>query len=201
MKILALELSAPQGSIAWHEGESVRADVSFANDRQDSGAFFENLGAFLDRFGNPERIVVGLGPGSYAGTRIAIATATGLAAATGASLCGLPSICAMATEADEYGVIGDARRQTFFCAHVRARECVDGPHLMSEEELREKLKTCAWPVLTTAPLAAFPEAKVVQPEARILAGIVPAMTAPLEPIYLRAPHITQPKAGRAPVAS
>lgn len=200
MKILALELSAPQGSIAWREDDGVRADVSFANDRQHSGAFFENVRAFLGRFGNPERIVVGLGPGSYAGTRIAIATATGLAAATGASLCGLPSICAMPTEADEYGVIGDARRQTFFWAHVRARECIDGPQLLSEDELREKLKTCAWPVLTTEVLAAFPEATVVQPSARVLADIEPATSAPLEPIYLRAPHITQSKGGRAPHA-
>ena len=42
-----------------------------------------------------EKIVVGLGPGSYSGVRQAIAVATGLSLATGAALAGLPSTLAL----------------------------------------------------------------------------------------------------------
>jgi tRNA A37 threonylcarbamoyladenosine modification protein TsaB len=81
MKILALELSSSIGSIAWIDDAADPFSTTFANDRKHSGLFFENLERCLLRFGNPELIVVGLGPGSYAGTRIAIATAIGLEAA------------------------------------------------------------------------------------------------------------------------
>ena len=135
MKILALELSSGQGSIAWVEDDRDLFVSEFANDRKHSGLFFENLQRSIAQFGKADRIVVGLGPGSYAGTRIAIATAMGLQAATCAELIGLPSLCAMPTEETEYAVIGDARRQSFFFARVLGRCCVEGPVLCTQEEL------------------------------------------------------------------
>lgn len=199
MKILALELSAPEGSVAWLDTVSgQRADANFPSNRKNSGAFFEQLRTFLERWGNPQRIGVGLGPGSYAGTRIALAAASGLAAASDAQLCGLPSVCAMATTADEYAVIGDARRQSFYWARVRGRQCLEEPRLLEESVLREIMRNAGCPVLTTEQLDVFPEATVTQPSARILAEIAadslaPFAAEPLEPIYLRPPHITQPK--------
>ena len=77
MKTLALEMSTAQGSIVWREDEKALFDCRFAADRKHSGAFFENVQLCLERFGRPEQIIVGLGPGSYAGVRIAIATALG----------------------------------------------------------------------------------------------------------------------------
>src|SRR3954453_21686119 len=118
MKILALELSSGQGSIAWAEDGQQLGAMKFPNDRKHSGLFFENLERSLAQFGNPDRIVVGLGPRSYAGTRIAIATATGLQVAAESELLGLPSLCAIATDAPDYAVIGDARRQSFYFAHI-----------------------------------------------------------------------------------
>ena len=199
MKILALELSSSVGSIALlHDGGSVFA-VEFANDRKHSGLFFENLRECRRRFGNAERIVVGLGPGSYAGTRIAIATAIGLQAATGAELLGLPSICALSAQGNIYGVVGDARRQSFFFAEVRNRGAVDAPVLFTEAELRDRLASFPHPLFTTEPLPRFPQAIVSRPSALVLAHIAvnaPPRRAdvPLEPIYLREAHITQAKA-------
>ena len=77
MKILALELSSGQGSVAWLENDREPFVRIFANDRKHSGLFFENLQLCSRKFGAPDTIVVGLGPGSYAGVRIAIATAVG----------------------------------------------------------------------------------------------------------------------------
>ena len=113
MNILALELSSSHGSIAWMAEKKDAVMSAFANDRKHSGLFFENLHRFSQRFGRPDTIVVGLGPGSYAGTRIAIAAAIGLQSAFDCQLFGLPSICAIETEANQYFGVGDARRQSF----------------------------------------------------------------------------------------
>jgi tRNA threonylcarbamoyladenosine biosynthesis protein TsaB len=198
MKILALELSSSLGSIACVEDGETAFASEFANDRKHSGLFFANLEDCLRRHGNPEQIVVGLGPGSYAGTRIAIAAAIGLQAAWKARLGGIPSICALPTDDETYGVIGDARRQSFFVAVVHDRRLIDEPVLLSADELDHRLKTFVHPVFTTEPLPQFPRVDVRRPAARILAEMAPradSMTATvsLEPIYLREPHITQPK--------
>jgi tRNA threonylcarbamoyladenosine biosynthesis protein TsaB len=131
MKILALELSTARGTLAWRDDA---ADLvrEWPNDRKNSGPFFENLKLVSEKFGSPDKIIVGLGPGSYSGVRIAISAAVGLQAASKGQLIGLPSICAMDCEAKEYCVIGDARRQSFFFAHVLANELIEGPALHEE---------------------------------------------------------------------
>ena len=199
MKILALELSSARGSIAFHGVDGESFSRSFANDRKHSGLFFENLQSALQAHGNPDRIVVGLGPGSYAGTRIAIATAIGLEAVSKAQLVGLPSLCGMETDEKDYWVIGDARRQTFFFAHVRDRRCISGPELCTEAELAERLQAISLPVFSSEALPAFTGAEIGYPSATVLVEIAAAgsdqiVLAPLEPIYLRAPHITYPTA-------
>src|ERR1700737_4104198 len=127
MKILALELSTARGSIAAlsDDGDpstALRTCLAreWANHPQHSGLFFDNLQDITKKFRVPEMIVVGLGPGSYAGIRIAVSAAIGLQQATGARLVGLPSICAF--EAEEYCVIGDARRNSFFFAGVGRKD-------------------------------------------------------------------------------
>src|SRR6184192_3396533 len=139
MKILALEFSSARGSIAMLDGDKSEYFREWPNDRKNSGPFFGHLAEVQKQFEKPEVIIVGLGPGSYAGTRIAISAAIGLQAALRARLTGLPSICAIECDASEYCVIGDARRQTFFFARVRDNNLAEGPDLMSEAELREKL--------------------------------------------------------------
>jgi tRNA A37 threonylcarbamoyladenosine modification protein TsaB len=139
--------------------------------------------------------VVGLGPGSYAGTRIAIATAVGLGAAAGAGLLGLPSICAI--DLPEYCVVGDARRSSYFFAHVRRGICEAGPVLMTEEELREKMAAHRdLPLVASEKLPQFSGLTLAYPTAELLAALgergEPQSTN-LEPIYLRQPYITTPK--------
>src|SRR5437868_12216676 len=78
MKILALELSSARGSLALLNAGKVEFLREWPNDRKNSGSFFEYLAEVQKQFGKPDTIIVGLGPGSYAGTRIAISTAIGL---------------------------------------------------------------------------------------------------------------------------
>jgi tRNA threonylcarbamoyladenosine biosynthesis protein TsaB len=203
MKTLALEMSTARGSIAVRDDAEVLFDRQFAADRKHSGAFFENVQQCVERFGHPEQIIVGLGPGSYAGVRIAIATALGLRSATDAKLAGIPSICALDIEAGDYGVIGDARRQSFFFARVTNGRLTEGPILESAAQLEARIKESTLPIYSSESLPQFPSAKLAYPSARLLAELARRHAGEihdaqsLEPIYLREPHITVPKARTA----
>ena len=200
MKILALELSTARSSLAWLDEDDTDLTRAWPTDRKNSAAFFENLGAITEKFGAPDTIIVGLGPGSYAGTRIAISAAIGLQVSSGAHLIGFPSISAMEFDAHEYCVIGDARRKSFFFARIRANNLVEGPTLFSELGLTLKLDAIeiAMPVFTSDSLPQFERTVVHFPSALVLARLArePQRSfslPPLEPIYLREPHITMPR--------
>jgi tRNA threonylcarbamoyl adenosine modification protein YeaZ len=199
MKILALELSTPRGSLAWQDGE-IEFEREWPNDRKNSAAFFEHLQATRRKFGAPEKIIVGLGPGSYAGTRIAISAAIGMQLCCDARLIGYPSICAMQCDAQEYCAIGDARRKSFFFARILENEVIEGPTLFSELELKAKLESleAATPVFSSELLPQFHRPLISFPSALLLARLAKESRRsfclpPLEPIYLREPHITMPK--------
>jgi len=199
MKTLALELSTAHGSLAWLDGE-IEFTRDWPNDRKNSAAFFENLEAIRRKFGAPETIIVGLGPGSYAGTRIAISAAIGIQLSCDAHLIGYPSICAMQCDAQEYCVIGDARRKSFFFARIIKNEVIEGPTLFSELELEAKLESLdpATLVFSSEALSQFHRPLISFPSALILARLAKESRRsfclpPLEPIYLREPHITMPK--------
>jgi tRNA threonylcarbamoyladenosine biosynthesis protein TsaB len=215
MKVLALELSTTRASLAWLNGglrQTSNANGaagggefsgSFAedwpNDRQNSGLFFENLQRVIKKFGLPELIVVGLGPGSYAGTRIAISAAIGLQAAGRARLMGYPSVCAI-EGFDSYAIVGDARRSSFYFARVRDRNLVEGLQLFREDELHDKINglDSAVPIVSSDLLLQFDRVQRLFPSAKILSEMAyteePGFCVPpLEPIYLREPHITTPK--------
>jgi tRNA threonylcarbamoyl adenosine modification protein YeaZ len=202
VKILALELSTARGSLAWLDEDGIDFAREWPNDRKDSAVFFENLHGVKAKFGAPDTIIVGLGPGSYAGTRIAISTAIGLQISSRAALIGLPSISAMECDEPEYCAIGDARRKSFFFARIGANNVVEGPMLLSEPELTAKLDTIpvATPVFTSDLLPQFGRAIVRYPSSLVLARLArdPQRSfslPPLEPIYLREPHITMPTRG------
>jgi tRNA threonylcarbamoyladenosine biosynthesis protein TsaB len=222
MKILALELSSARGSIALLDGEKFEFDREWPNDRKNSGPFFEYLAEVQKQFGKAATVIVGLGPGSYAGTRIAISAAIGLSfggrravnaspartaqnlghdsACPSINLIGFPSICAIECDVAEYCVIGDARRQTYFFARIRDHNLVEGPTLMSEAELREKLDKVGsnMSIFATENLPKFARAEIRYPSAKVLARLAQDADRnfaepPLEPMYLREPHITVPK--------
>jgi tRNA threonylcarbamoyl adenosine modification protein YeaZ len=200
MKVLALELSTARGSLAWRSGGDDPTVRQWSNERKYSGPLFENLVVVQRQFGPPDTIIVGLGPGSYAGVRITISAAIGLQASSNAHLVGFPSICAMECEAEEYCVIGDARRQSFFFARIRANELMEGPILFIESELRDKLDTLDRnvPILASEELSQSERVLVRYPSAAILLQIARDperrfVLPPLEPMYLREPHITMPR--------
>lgn len=201
MITLAIETSTHQGSVALLEGDTLLFGESCGAGRSHSSLLFATLERALAAV--PEgkhlgQIAVGLGPGSYAGVRIAISAAAGLAIATDVLLVGIPSTAAL--EEGEYAAIGDARRESFSFTRVRGGECVEGPLLLSAAELAQKVAQSGVPVFASEEIAAPLSVPVTlrypcaQRLARLAAaGRSIAQRGSLEPLYLRDPHITQPK--------
>lgn len=76
-----------------------------------SGAWVEELDLT-----DIDRIVVGMGPGSFAGIRSALAFAQGYAVGKDCEVFGLPSPCAVQAEEGAFAVVGDARREKYWVA-------------------------------------------------------------------------------------
>ncbi len=199
MTILAIDTSTHHGTVALLVDGELRLDETFTADRRTSAALFPVLARALAAAARVDQVAIGLGPGSYAGVRIAIAAAIGLKLGLRAQLVGLPSVAALETNAPAYLAIGDARRDTFYFTHVEDGLCTAGPLLATADELHTLLAAhSALPVFTSVPLPAFPIAEIALPSAVRLARLAHAgrgltATGDLEPIYLREPHITQPK--------
>ncbi len=82
----------------------------------------------------PTRIVVGTGPGSFAGIRSAIAFAQGYALGRPCEVLGLPSPCALAGEG-RLAVVGDARRGMAWVALFDGFEMKGDVFQVSQEDL------------------------------------------------------------------
>ncbi|MGB8168769.1 MAG: tRNA (adenosine(37)-N6)-threonylcarbamoyltransferase complex dimerization subunit type 1 TsaB [Chthoniobacteraceae bacterium] len=199
MTILAIDTSTTLGSVALLVDGELRLDETFSADRSHTASLFtvlERARALVEKI---DVVAVGLGPGSYAGIRIAISAAIGFQIGIGARIVGLPSVAALDTAETRYCAIGDARRETFYFARVEDGCCTDGPRLVNDAELRALLTEFRdWPIMVSAPIAAVPGAAIVPPLACRLARLAAAgqsiiMEETLEPLYLREPHITQPK--------
>lgn len=204
MITLALDTSTPNGSVAVIAFREVAYEETFTADRSHSSTLFSALERARACFSRLDQVVVGLGPGSYAGIRIGISAGLGLSLALGARLVGIPSVAGLDVAPTGFLVVGDARRETFYFTHVDHGVCQEGPLLTNEAGVRAEIQYKMLPVFTTEPIAVFPSAVVAHPSARILALLASAgrgivQTDNLEPIYLREPHITKPKNVDAPL--
>lgn len=198
MKVLALETSTPQASLAvWQDGAVVR-EWSFRSDRAHNARLFEPLAEAL-AMGTPDVLVVGTGPGSYSGVRVAIASALGIALARGVPLMGWPSVTAWDLP-DGALVVGDARRGGFFVVEVAGGRLAGPLDIVDATELARL--TAGRDVWTVDAIPPVPRATTFTPTASWLARRVAAVpeaertglaAVVPEPVYLRAPFITQPK--------
>ena len=139
-----------------------------------------------------DEIVVGIGPGSYTGLRVAVATALGMKLGLGCRTFGCPSV--LGYPAENYLVIGDARRGTFFLAEIRAGRLPELPRLIPRGELEAAIsKANLERIFATSPVTELPHVEVVLPRARHLVDRDESYVDLREPIYLKEPHITKPK--------
>jgi len=122
--------------------------VSASDDvgRAHSAVMIGSLSALLERAGadgrDVTRLVVGIGPGSYTGVRVAVATAKGLARAWSVPLTGASSLVALAGSRVAAGedalAVADARRGNVYAQHVR--RLASEPRVLRYEEVGEPRK-------------------------------------------------------------
>ena len=128
MRILAVDTTSSQGSIALLEGDDVRGLASFTADRDHAQRLLPELDALLTSLGMSlseiEGYAVTVGPGSFTGIRIGIATVEGLSFATGRPMVGVSALEATAYRYRcHHGLIApllDARRGEIFGALFRS---------------------------------------------------------------------------------
>lgn len=146
MLILALDASTPTTTVAIaraeEDGTEVLAEVNVAA-RGASEALLPAAHAALGlagvELGSVERVLAGVGPGTFTGIRIAAATARALAAGTGAALSKNSTLAALAApalscSADVLAVL-DARRGQVFAQRFSPSAPTTGISCQRPEEL------------------------------------------------------------------
>ena len=204
MNLLALDSSSSVSSVAVVSITSGTARILFEENtphpRADSSSLFNGLESAVASCGKPDALCVGLGPGSYNGLRASIAAAKGFATALGLPLHALPSPLAIPGPELGFWAVGDARGGHYWVARIRQGAFLEEPKLFSPEKAIAHTATLDLPVLSAAPLAGFDNIVTATPSATRLAMLVekndPSYLVSLtpEPLYLKPPHITAPKA-------
>jgi tRNA threonylcarbamoyladenosine biosynthesis protein TsaB len=204
-----IETSTPQASIGlFHDSWQ---QVDFTSERSHNCEIFTPLESLIAPIavGTIEKIIVGTGPGSYSGTRVGIATAQGLAIAHDCPVIGLPSILAVpsARSMGDCLAIGDARRGDWWWARIDAGKLVHEPEMGSIEKLLDivqsesrlvfSLDEIAPDVLGRVILREIPTAKGLWESWQQLSLEEKELYAhnPVQPVYLKPPHITAAKPG------
>lgn len=215
MKLAAIETSAARGSVALYEDGVLVAEESGGGSSAHGEALMPRVDATFRRVGWRPRDVarwgVGVGPGSFTGVRIGLATVKGIAIATGAEIVGVTSLEAIAEGFDDDVATASlvfAMKGEIFLSVVRGRDVVIAPEHRRIEAVAARLgglgmarlrvvgeaaKLVDWGGVTVEIVTDAPH-----DVARATAvGCIAARRAPsdvdaLEPLYVRAPDITKP---------
>lgn len=203
MKILALDFSSPQRSVAVLTSDNAPAcevmDSAPGRTMQPFALIELALrDAQLEREAI-ECITVGLGPGSYAGIRVAISLAQGWQLATGVKLLGISSAEVIAAQAGAAGVSGkfsvviDAQRGEFYLASYEAGNgiALETAPLKLATAIKVEERVRAGELLVGPEVTKwFPSGRIIFPGAATLSRLAQQRKdfvagEKLEPIYLR----------------
>jgi tRNA threonylcarbamoyladenosine biosynthesis protein TsaB len=155
MRLAAIDTSTVLGSVALFEDDELVVEDMHRVSNAHGESLLPMVDALFRRIGwkptDVTRWAVGIGPGSFTGTRIALATAKGIAIATGAELVGVTSLDALALGLKGEAVVSlvAAGKGEVFVQAVRDGRVVLGPAHISMAEVASRLA------------AALPGARVV----------------------------------------
>jgi tRNA threonylcarbamoyladenosine biosynthesis protein TsaB len=219
-RLCAVDTSTALGSVALYEGERLVCEEARRVSNAHGEALLPMIDALFARAGwkptDVGRWCVGIGPGSFTGVRIGVATVKGIVLGTGAEMVGVGSLEALAA------LVGDDTRPI-----VGAIDAIRGELYLQVAGSVRSEAVCLTPdaieawLETIAPAASAPEIVLVGeaaakipplgsrsvrllitgdhalPHARgvALAGRGRAAASPdlVEPVYVRAPEITTPR--------
>lgn len=158
-------------------------------------------------------VAVSCGPGGFTGMRVGLATARALALAIGCPAIGIGSFQVLAATARRSGgqhhtpvlVVLDSRREELFAAELDdALKCVGSPMLLRPDEVaaycrNQSLNLVADTELTQFAARQYADLHMLHANADAiavaeLAATRPDLHLPPEPIYVRPPDVSQPKA-------
>ena len=209
MLILALDASTPVVAVALaraqEDGREVLAEISVSS-RGASEALLPAVHATLDLTGeglaSVERVLAGVGPGTFTGIRIAAATARALSLGTGATLSKNSTLAALAAPAlacaPEVLAVLDARRGQVFaqrfskggpstgisCVKPVSLPMEDAPLVVGDGAVRYRE---ALSHLGSIPPDESPLHRVTAAGHLLSADLVPVAAEDLVPIYVREP--------------
>lgn len=200
MKILAIECSVAQASLCLYSNGDFSACSCWTAERNHDQYLFPALQKALEaaKDGDLDYILVGAGPGSYGGVRVALAAAIGIATVRGAQVVALPSWEQLVQEG--CCIVSDAKRGGWAVRRAPNRiEVITTEQLQQEAAGGLRIITIeSHGVLQK--IGIQPEVEEVVPTAEGLVKTWLAMNAeqqkqaqamPPEPIYVRPPHITK----------
>jgi len=150
--ILVLETSGHEASWAhFADGQQTAAEVLPQDLRRVSQSLLPSLKTSDVDLSTLTQILVGVGPGSFSGIRVAIATAQGLARASGAHVIPVRSTDALGVRFDSatfLGVFADARRNSFFFTAYEQGILTRPSAVYPNTELETMLSKCTLAIST-----------------------------------------------------
>jgi tRNA threonylcarbamoyl adenosine modification protein YeaZ len=197
--VLALDTSTPAvsaGLVRVEGGVEVLAERVVVDGRRHGELLAVGAREVLAT-GDPEAVVVGVGPGPFTGLRVGIMTAVAFGDARGLPVLGVCSLDGLAGPGTV--VVTDARRkEVYWAVYDAAGERVDGPHvtapgLVPTEGLRVVGDGALHYGLATAGEPRYPSVgRLAEIAVRRHEAGLEAL--PLTPLYLRRPDAVEPGA-------
>ena len=198
MNLLAIETSVPHASLCLYAGGAVRCSAAWQAERNHDAHLFPALQEAMAALGDKpalDYVLVGAGPGSYGGVRVALAAGVGIATVCGAKLVAVESWVQLA-EGDSC-VVADARRGGWTVRFPDGRievlspeELAAVPHDVYSTEPAGRLAGLSLPRLRKEGLTPTAEGLVQTWLGLSREEQEQAAARPAEPIYVRPPHIT-----------
>ncbi len=123
-RTLALDSSTPRGSVALLQGRDLIGEIRLRSLETHSARLLRSIEFLLGSVGwelkEVDLVAAGIGPGSFTGIRIGVATALGLAQSLGVPFAGISGLDALASQAafldGSIGVVMDAQRSQLYYA-------------------------------------------------------------------------------------